>query len=127
MSAAARRPLAPRRRRRGGLPHQSAGAAPDDLHRTGTAVHSERLEVVELLGRLVPFGLLVAAALGGRPGCLEAVVLAAPAEHLGAGHDGRLPVEDDRVVLGADGDAVTRTGARLHQLLFHTKAVEAVG
>ncbi|CAM5230851.1 hypothetical protein SFUMM280S_02841 [Streptomyces fumanus] len=87
----------------------------------------EGLEALELLLRLVAFGLLVPAALGGGPRRLEAVVLAAPAEHLGAGHHRRLPVEDDRVVLGADGHAVARAGTGLHQLLLDAEAAEAVG
>src|SRR5690606_1236493 len=84
-------------------------------------------EAVVLALGLVPFGLAVAAALGGRAGRLEPVVLTAAAEHLRAGHHGRLPVEDDRVLLGADGHTVAGAGAGLHQRLFHAQAVEPVG
>src|SRR6476646_4658618 len=68
---------------------------------------SERFEVVELLLRVV----LVA-------------LVAAAAEHLGAGGHRRLPVEDDRVLLLADDDLVARLGAGLHQPPLDTEARE---
>ena len=68
------------------------------------------LTLVFLLVRVVPLRLPVTTPLRRGPGGVQPVVLAAPSEHLGAGHDGRLPVEDDRIVLGTDRDPVTGAG-----------------
>ena len=58
----------------------------------------------------------VAAAVAGRTGLAEPLVLAAATEHLGAGLDAGLEVEDHRVVLGADEDRVALLGAHLGEL-----------
>jgi len=55
------------------------------------------------------------------------VILAAAAEHFGAGGDGGFPVEDDRVVVGADGDAVAGVGAGFEEASLDAEAARAVG
>ena len=65
---------------------------------------------------------IVAAALGGRAGLVEALVLAAAAEHLGAGVDAGLEVEDHGVVGVADQDGVALLGAELDQAASRRRA-----
>ena len=60
-------------------------------------------------------------------GLREPQVGAARAEQLGAGLQGRLPVEDDGVLGGADDDGVAGDGADLVELLLDTEAAEPVG
>ena len=79
------------------------------------------------LGALVHRLVDVAAALGGRALLVEALVLAAAAEHLGAGVDARLEVEDDRVVGVPDEHGVALLGAQLDQPRLDAEPVEPVG
>lgn len=55
------------------------------------------------------------------------MVLTTTTKHLGPRHDRRLPVEHHRVLLRTDGDAIPRTGTRLHQRILDAEAVEPVG
>ena len=71
---------------------------------------------------------LLATLLVGAPVVVvQALVLAAAAEHLGAGLDLRVEVEDDRVVVIADDDVVAGRGAHLEQPGLDAEPVEPVG
>src|SRR6478736_5001536 len=64
---------------------------------------------------------------GGPRGLREPQVGAPGAEQLGAGLQGRLPVEDDGVLSGTDDDGVAGHGADLVELLLDTETAEPVG
>ena len=67
------------------------------------------------------------AAVRGRARLVEPLVLASATQHLGAGVDARLEVEDDGVVRVADEHRVTLDRAELDELLLHAEPVQAVG
>src|SRR5688572_29352612 len=69
----------------------------------------------------------VAAAVAGGACLAQPLVLTTTAEHLGAGLDAGLEVEDDRVVVGADEDRVALLGTHLRELDLDPEPVQAVG